>query len=139
MKITIKKRKVLKEGYESYDDEIYEVKIKIHLPKTAKDEGGTFIGLDRIKNDIRALSDITVVGTIESKIFPEAIVALLLIKINMRTIKNMSPPAYVKKVFIPTLEKFFAYKGGFGYENRPKILQISKVTDHFPTQKEPFG
>ena len=138
MKVIIKKKKILKEESVPYDDAIYEVKIKIHLPKTATDDTGVFIGLDRLKNDIRGLLNVTVVSTVDSNILPKAVIAVLLIKINMRTIKDTDPYNYVKKVLVPSMERFFAHGGGFGFANRPKILKVSEVVEHFPTDQGPF-
>ena len=110
-------------------DDTYEFKLKIYLPFAARAREGDFIGLDRLKNDIRGLSDVTVVNTLASERDQNGIMAMFLVKFSMRLMPGKNPGKYVKNQIIPDIVELFNVDGGFAYEGRPRIVWISDTRD----------
>ena len=125
-------RKVLREGLENLEDDIFEFKIKLLVPHQALDEEGIFIGLERLKNDIRSIVNITVVNALKSRRANIGVIAILIVKINTRLL-GVRPEVHVKEVIFPALVQLFTQRGGFSHKGRPRILAISGVDDHIET------
>jgi hypothetical protein len=125
-------RKVLREGLTSLEDDIFEFKVKLLIPHAALDDEGVFIGLERLKNDIRSIVDVTVVNTLKSREANIGVIAILIIKINTRLL-GVTPEQHIKKTIFPALVELFTQRGGFSHKGRPRILAISGAQDHIET------
>ncbi len=113
----------LKEELQGFDEDTVEVPIIITVPKSLETEQGHFIGIDRIKNDIRGVVDVTTVLSNDTERTGDHLIASILIKVNMR-MNDDRPNDYVKNTLVPEIEKLFGKEGGFRFENRPKILKV---------------
>lgn len=113
----------LKEEHQVFDEDTVEVPMIITVPKTLETSDGRFVGIDRIKNDIRGVVDVTTVLSNDTERSGKYLIASILIKVNMR-MNDERPNDYVKNTLVPEIEKLFGKEGGFRFENRPKILKV---------------
>jgi|10_taG_2_1085330.scaffolds.fasta_scaffold23195_5 hypothetical protein len=137
------RRKILLEDERSIDDDIYEFKVKIRVPKNTTAQGlspetasrTNIMGIESLKNDIRGLRDVTVVRTEDSESSADSLTLIAVIKINVRLIPSSeSPEHYIKKNIIPELADLFNKGGNFPPLSRPRIVAISRAVDHFPVK-----
>ena len=126
------RRNLLLESERSVDDDIYEFKIKVRISKSTGGEELGLLGIESLKNDIRAISDVTVVRTEESDSSADSLIIIMLIKVNIRLIPHSeTPERYIKKHVLPDLVGLFNKQGNYPALSKPRIVAISRSVDHF--------
>jgi hypothetical protein len=117
---------------QTHDMEILEIPVIISIPKSAKNKEGIFIGVDRLKQDIRGIEDITTVNSIDQVRTENFLVAKLIIKVNMRSVPD-EPNVFLRRKLIPRLKELFARKDVYIEGDAPRLVNTGKPT--FPKRK----
>lgn len=120
-----REREGLNEASQAFDKDVLELSIRFIVPKSLKGASGRFLGLDRIKNDLRGIEDVTTVSTEETENEEDHIIVDAKLKINVR-MEDMEPSSYVRKKLVPAIEAVFGKEGGHEFQNRPKLIKIGK-------------
>ena len=104
-----------------YNDNIYEVIIRLTLPKRAGQEKSTIADF---LSDMRAIVRVTIVDQIRSDEDPFRRFMEIKIKFNTKKMPaGMSVVSFVKEVLLPEIRKLDA---------KPTIKYIAKPRDHYP-------
>lgn len=117
---------------QTHDMEILQVPVIVSIPKSAKNKEGIFIGVDRLKQDLRGIEDITTVNSLDQVRTENFLVVKLIIKINMRSVPD-EPSVFIRRKLVPRIKELFARKDIYVEGDSPRLVRTGKPD--FPKRK----
>lgn len=122
----IKKVYQIEESKDRYDD-IYEVVLKLMIKKTDKKTEAVVTSL---LTDVRSITRVTTVSSIDSKTEDGVKTVTIRVKFNVKNLSMegfTSPQHFVQSLLIPIVQKL---------DTRPKVLSFSYAKDTFHKTKK---
>lgn len=98
------------------EDNIYFIVVKLKVPK--KEQGFEAL-VQELLNDIRAVTRVTVVSSLDSHVKDDSKIVTAKIKFNSKNLYHEgyeSPESFVKMLLVPTIQKL---------DSRPRILSVT--------------
>lgn len=120
---------------QTHDMEILQVPIVVSIPKSAKNEEGIFIGVDRLKQDLRGIEDVTTVNSLDQVRTENFLVVKLIVKINMRSVPD-DPSIFIRRKLVPRIKELFARNDIYLEGDPPRLVKTGKH-DHPKRKRRP--
>lgn len=113
--------KLLQEKQNDVFDDVYEIVVRVLLKKDKEQKQEAVI--TNLLTDIRSITRVTIVSSLDSKSQKGNKVVTIKIKFNVKNLAfegYSSPQEFVNVVLIPTIQKF---------DTKPRILSVSPTKD----------
>ena len=102
-----------------YGDFVYEVICELSFSKKTEKQGITST-ITELLTDLRAITRVTIVDSLESRHDKQRKYLKIKIKFNIKRLGKMSPASFIQRILIPTIESL---------DIRPKVLSITRPQD----------